>query len=176
MTPYHYDRAFNKKFKAPKKEYTPLREGWYRVVVIGAEQKPNKKGSGEYLHVELKVGEGQEGEGKTLHCYFNNIGYDYEKQAKEHGRDNVEVPFWIARGREEETMFMDSIEIASVNSTDDLLGKKLEVAVITEEYDHPERGKMTTNRVTDWRPTSAHTTTAAPEVDDDDELPDFMRK
>ena len=95
--------------------FDPLPEGWYNVTVAGAEIKPTKDKTGQYIAVRYDV-TGPTHQGRVV---FGNINIKNKStQAEEIGRQQL-------------GSLMRAIGLARVDDTDQLIGGNLQIKLAT---------------------------------------------
>lgn len=112
-------------------DFSPLPEGWYQVSVAGAEIRPTKDKTGQYIAVRYDV-VGPTHQGRVV---FGNINIKNKStQAEEIGRQQL-------------GSLMRAIGLARVDDTDQLIGGNLQIKVSIRQSE----GYDPQNEVRQWK-------------------------
>lgn len=103
--------------KGNTNDFSPIPDGWYKVEIKSAEVKPTKESGGEYINIRFDV-LGPEYTGRVI---FGMINLKNKSSTAE------EI------GRQQLGALMRAIGLKKVSDTDELIGCRMEIKVITEE-------------------------------------------
>ena len=113
------------------RNYEPLPDGWYNVIIHSAEIKTTKAGNGEFLAIRYDV-TGPSHQGRIV---FGNL--------------NIKNPSSVAEeiGRQQLGSLMRAIGLASVQDSDQLIGNSLQIKLATRKSE----GYEPANEVRDFK-------------------------